>query len=94
MCKLVRHHERKAATLLRRCIGAEQEKLIAEGHQARVLHRARSEIRHRNDVELVEGIGNAEPSLERRNDARRVLHRVGHLGPASAGRDTSKGERR
>jgi hypothetical protein len=91
--ELVRHHERKAAALRDRRALIEQHQRVSEGDQAGVLHRAVEEVGYGHDVELVERVRRVEPALERGDDARRALQRVGQLRAAAARCQCAEGQR-
>jgi hypothetical protein len=62
-----------------------QERRLAVGDQAGVLHRPGLEVRNRHVVQLLVGEGKPEPLLEHHQQIRAGLHRVGELGAAAVG---------
>ncbi len=93
MRQLMRLHRQAAALLVERRIGIEQQVALAEGDRAGVLHRARREVRHRQDVELLERIADAEISLERGDDLGRQRQRIGDALAVAARRDAADVQR-
>ena len=55
--------------------------------RARVLHTTRSELRHGDEVELVEGVGTAEVLGEARQQRRRGVEREARQRQLGGGRD-------
>jgi hypothetical protein len=92
--QLVGHHVGEGPLLADGGVLAEEQEAVAEGDRAGVLHRARAEVRHREDVELGVGVGDAEVVLEGGEDARRVLHGVGEALALPARRHPSEGQGR
>jgi hypothetical protein len=57
-----------------------------------VLHRASREVRHRDDVELREGVGACEVALQALEQGAGVVQGEAELGPTSARRQAAKGQ--
>ena len=76
----------------RRRVADQQQPLLVDD-EPRVLHRAEREVGRGDEVELVEGVGDAEPRLERGEDARRLGERVRQLAAATVHGEAAQRER-